>query len=380
MSVGTIWFSGYRSLQRVHLQLGRLNVVTGANGVGKSNLYRALCLLSRSVRGGLGRAIAEEGGMPSVLWAGPRMAGKPVRMKLGFTAADFGFNRPDGPADDADPGFSFELVLGLPRPPAGRFKLDPKVKEEFVWFGSTRKPSTTFLNRTEDIVEIGPGPREPDSLIQNLDDSESALSQVQQPELYPELMSIRREIGGWRFYHQFDTSPGSRLRIDQVSTFSPVLDDDGCNLAAALQTVWEIGDRERLDQTIAEAFPGCRLEIIERQSARLGIALTMPGLERRLEGQELSDGTFRFLCLTAALLTPRPPELLAINEPETSLHPDLLPALARLIVAASQYSQVWVTTHSEPLAELIGEQTNFKHIQLELRDGATVVNCLENNK
>ncbi|GGV31266.1 hypothetical protein GCM10010212_17960 [Paenarthrobacter nicotinovorans] len=70
---------------------------------------------------------------------------------------------------------------------------------------------------------------------------------------------------------------------------------------------------------------------------------------RPMKAAELSDGTLRFLLLTAALLTPRPPELMVLNEPETSLHVDLMPALAGLIVQASAYSQVIVVTHSEAL-------------------------------
>jgi predicted ATPase len=60
----------------------------------------------------------------------------------------------------------------------------------------------------------------------------------------------------------------------------------------------------------------------------------------------LSDGALRYLLLTAALLTPRPPTLLVLNEPETSLHPDLSPALARLIASASPHSQLIVVTHT----------------------------------
>ncbi|WP_425387819.1 AAA family ATPase [Edaphobacter aggregans] len=56
---------------------------------------------------------------------------------------------------------------------------------------------------------------------------------------------------------------------------------------------------------------------------------------RPLSAAELSDGTLRYLLWTAALLTPHPPALMVLNEPETSLHPDLLPALARLILAAA---------------------------------------------
>ena len=99
----------------------------------------------------------------------------------------------------------------------------------------------------------------------------------------------------------------------------------------------------------------------------------MPGLTRPLEATELSDGTLRYLCLLAVLMSPRPPTLLALNEPETSLHPDLLDGLAQLIVRVSRNSQLWVTTHSPRLAELIQRHSREPNIQLELVNGETRV-------
>ncbi|MDF3289635.1 AAA family ATPase [Streptomyces silvisoli] len=74
---------------------------------------------------------------------------------------------------------------------------------------------------------------------------------------------------------------------------------------------------------------------------------------RPLRAAELSDGTLRYLLLVAALLTPRPPELLVLNEPETSLHPELLPPLAHLITMAAAHSQVIVVSHSQPLTHAV---------------------------
>ena len=99
----------------------------------------------------------------------------------------------------------------------------------------------------------------------------------------------------------------------------------------------------------------------------------MPGLNRALDATELSDGTLRYLCLMAALMSPRPPTLLALNEPETSLHPDLLNGLARMIVRASKNSQLWITTHSSYLAESIERYSGEQSIKLELSNGETAV-------
>ena len=64
---------------------------------------------------------------------------------------------------------------------------------------------------------------------------------------------------------------------------------------------------------------------------------------------------------------------MALNEPETSLHPDLVDALARLIVKASKYTQLWITTHSEPLAKSIEKHSGIPRVLLGIVQGETVV-------
>ena len=92
---------------------------------------------------------------------------------------------------------------------------------------------------------------------------------------------------------------------------------------------------------------------------------------RPLQGAELSDGTLRFLFLAAALLTLQPPELMVLNEPETSLHPDLLPALGRLIIEYSKYNQIFVVSHAQSLVETLVTHDQCEHFQLEKTFGAT---------
>ena len=88
---------------------------------------------------------------------------------------------------------------------------------------------------------------------------------------------------------------------------------------------------------------------------------------------ELSDGTLRYLLLIAALLSPRPPSLMILNEPETSLHPDLLPPLARLIAQAAQRSQIVVVSHAVGLVSALAAMIEARQIVLEKQLGETVV-------
>ncbi len=159
-------------------------------------------------------------------------------------------------------------------------------------------------------------------------------------------------IRGWRFYDGFRADADAPARTPHVGTRTPVLADDGRDLAAALQTIRENGSGA-LDRAVADAFDGAILDVTV-EGGRFDVALHQPGMLRPLAGAEFSDGTLRYLLLVAALLTPDPPPLMVLNEPETSLHPDLLAPLARLVRAAAERSQVMVVSHSGGLVDELG--------------------------
>jgi predicted ATPase len=159
-------------------------------------------------------------------------------------------------------------------------------------------------------------------------------------------------VASWRFYDDFRTDAASPARAPQVGTWSPVLDHDGANLAPALQTVLESARADDLAAVVDLALPGTTVQVRDADGW-FSIELRQTGLLRPLSGGELSDGTLRFLLLAAALLSPSPPSLLVLNEPETSLHPEVLPAAADLIRRASERTQVVVVTHSAPLTEAL---------------------------
>ena len=367
MALTELQVQGYRSLRNIRLPLYQLNVVTGPNGSGKSNLYRALWLISQIADGGFARSLCREGGFLSALWAGPRTSAKPVRMTLGFRTEDL----------------QYELSCGFPQPSSSAFVFDPEIKEETIWHGAARKPSATLLHRKVGNTTIRDldGQRVEFPLL--LDSSELVLNQLREPHRYPELLALREEIRAWRFYHQFRTDEQSPLRSPRVGVRTPVLSHDGSDLAAALLTIEEIGDGAALHRAISSAFPGRELEIevsepnpTKKTPGVSEFVVTMSDeetLTRTLRAHELSDGTLKFLCLTAALLSPRPPALIALNEPEASLHPDLLEPLARLIVDASKSSQIWITTHSPVLVQHLQKLGKVLPIQLRLDRGETIL-------
>jgi predicted ATPase len=368
-----IHVSGYRSVRALRLKLKPINVLTGPNASGKSNLYNSVFLLAKAASGGLAQVIAEEGGMPSVLWAGARKSRsvgstrlEPARMSLGIKTETF----------------NYDLVCGLPKlqgpiPPSqfhSAFHLDPEVKEEHVWMETPNGLKVTFFKRDSRGVWILDSSERLTDYSGQLMPTESVLSQLREPHLYPELSALRSEMSRWRFYHHFRTDVDSPLRHPQVGVRTPVLSHDGRDLAAALQTINEIGQSEDLHEAIRQAFPGASLEIEhDEETGMFAVLMRMPGLKRPLRARELSDGTLRYLCLLAALLSPHPPALLALNEPETSLHPDLLEPLATQIVKASRNSQLWAVTHSARLAELVEKHSGEPPVRLQLVGGETRV-------
>lgn len=351
--ITTLAFAGYRSLRELHLAIGQLTVITGGNGTGKSNIYRALRLLVDAADGNLGRALAREGGMASARWAG---GDAPRKASTGGTRLSIGF---------ADNQIAYELRLGLPAP-GDPFPLDPEVKEESIRVAG--KPRTFLLDRRHHAVAVRDEEGRPQTFNAELDIYESVLSQLAEPHRFPVLSALRERIRRWRFYHQIRTDPDSPLRTPVVGARTPVLAHDGRDLAPALQTILVHGDGSALTDAIAEAFDGARL-VIEHPDGAFRISLAVHGLYRRLDAAELSDGQLRYLALLAALHSPRPPELLVLNEPETSLHPRMLAPLATQIADAARRSQVIVVSHAAPLVEAIGGT----RIELNKQDGATGV-------
>lgn len=334
-----IRIQNFRSVRDIELELGALNIVFGPNGCGKSNIYKAIHLLTASADGKFSGYISEEGGLENVMWSGrtAATARHPRRLQISCLTAEF----------------DYELQVGFPEklPYPTQFMLDPIVKEESIWLaGFSRRPSARVLQRKNQAAFLLDVNGEKNTFTDTIYENESIFGQLGEPHRFPEVSRVRETMRQWRFYHEFNISRHSALRHPTVGYRSPVLDSDGHNLAAA--------------------FPECAF-FCENENSRFSIKMRRNGVFRPLLAAEMSDGTLRFLCLAVALLSPRPPAFLAINEPENSLHRQMFPALARLIVEASRYSQIWLTSHSAELAALISSQAESRIYELENSDGET---------
>ncbi|MDR7275163.1 AAA family ATPase [Catenuloplanes atrovinosus] len=351
--IRTLAIEGYRSLRDLTVELGPLTVVTGANGSGKSSLYRALRLLAGAARNGTVAALAREGGLARTRWAGPPARSGPVAIRLGFSGDDYGY----------------AIDLGLPPPSrTSKFGNDPEIKREALWSGPLLRPSMLLADRDGPLISIRNGRGRLEPALEAVSPFDSMLSEYADAPL----IKLRERIRRWRFYDHLRTDADAPARRATIGTRTPILGHDGADLAAALRTIVEIGDHDALDAAIDAGFPGSRIEIaVDEEDGVMRLALRQPGLERPLGAAELSDGTLRYLLWAAALLTPRPPELLVLNEPETSLHPDLLGPLAGLIATAAARGQVVVVTHSAALTAALDADAHT--IELVKEEGETRV-------
>jgi predicted ATPase len=375
--IHTLAISGYRSIRDLAVPLGQLTVVTGANGAGKSSLYRALRLLADVAQGRVIQSIAAEGGLDSTLWAGPEsfshamktgeapvqgaIRKSPIALRMGFASDEF--------------GYAIDLGLGVPGGSA--FNRDPVVKAESLWIGDKLLPRNAMAERRGPSVRVRDDNGAWVQSTQQIPTTDSLVTYWSDPRSAPELSALRERLRAWRFYDHLSTDRSAPARRPQVGTFTPVLAADGSDLAAAVQTIREIGDAVALETAIEDAFPGSTINVASGEGGYFELEIRQHGLLRALKAAEVSDGTLRFLMLAVALLSPRSPALMVLNEPETSLHESLLPALGRLILQAANKTQIVVVSHAAALVSTLGDADGTLRIVLEKRLGETIAPGIE---
>lgn len=316
------------------LELRALNVLIGPNGSGKSNLLDALGLLRaapRRLSAGL------TGSASDWIWKGNpgatahldvvvRNKGvkKPLRYALDFRVDSHGLNLVDERVADAvsatgaaEPYFYFGYDKG-------RAMLNVK--------GATRQ-----LKREE--VEA----------------NASILAQRKDPDQYPEITYLVNAFEQMRFYREWTFGRNAPVRdsrkTDERNDF---LVEDSTNLGLMLNKLRRNSEaKKQLLSLLNELYAGITDFDVLIEAGSVQVFLeegTYP-----MPATRLSDGTLRYLCLLAILLHPTPPPLIFLEEPELGLHPDAVLAIGKLIKQASERTQLIVTTHSDILVDVLGE-------------------------
>lgn len=359
MRPSDIAISNYRSIRRLFMPIQPLSVFVGENGVGKSNLYKSLSLLRDAATGRITRTIADEGGLNSVCWSGLRRRGEDGRLRL---SARFDHVK-------------YAIELGHPGPLEAAFPGEPMIKSERIE-AIHGKRKVLMMERTNSHVSVrgesGAWSEHKNAVLP----SETALADFVDGKACPEIDLIRNALQSWRFYHDFRTDPASPIRKPCLAITTPSLSADGSDLAAALATLSAIRqDAADLQDAIEDAFPGAELRAWA-ENGRCEFELQQADVPRPFKAHELSDGTLKYICLLAVFMGYRLPPFIVLNEPETSLHPSLLAALARLIAKASRRADIWIVTHSEPLMEALRSESSVPLRRVIKANGATTIEGL----
>ncbi len=371
MGVRYLHVQGYRSLKDVVWEPGALNVIIGPNGSGKSNLLRSLELLSISARGGLGKLVRRSGGLLAVLWDG---AAEGIRFALNA-----------GILKTHDDSLSYLLEMA----PVG-LGVSYRIEKEALMFDPETTSSeqwpwpleSALLDRSSSRATIlNEGESQRVELVGALRDEETVLSQLAGPfERNLVVGTFGAVLADWYIYHDIRVDTEAPLRLPAIARTETKLDGDGQNLIPVLHTLYT-GERDfkkDVDAAMRAAFGDDYDELVFPPAAdqRVQLRVRWKSLRREQSAADLSDGTLRFLFLIAALASPMPPNLIAIDEPETGLHPSMLPIVAEYAVDASRRTQVILTTHSPQFLDAFGETKPLTTVA-KWSDGQTVLKTLD---
>ena len=357
---------GFRSLKHVIWKPDRLNVVIGPNGSGKSNLLRVLELLTTAGKEGLGKHIQREGGIAPLLWDG-RANGLHFRTKM---------SPADPSRDETRDSLTYDLTLDrIGQSSSYRVGSELLGNYHKVETGERSQPFKMLERVPQRAVIFDENERALVTISERLDEEETLLSVAASPVTNNQFIEeFQRRYANWRIYEDIYTDRASAMRQATVARNETLVDSDGQNLIAVLHTLYT-ADRDfknEVNTAMRSAFGDDFEELIFPPAAdqRVQLRVRWRSLKREQSAADLSDGTLRFLFLLAVLANPSPPSLIAIDEPETGLHPSMLPIVAEYACDAAERTQVILTTHSPEFLDAFRETIPSTTVA-EWKDGET---------
>jgi predicted ATPase len=313
-------------------------VIIGPNGSGKSNLLRFLELIAVSAQGRLGKYIQSSGGMSPIVWDG-------VASSIKFTME----TTPEG-GDLGPEHYELELTrLGS----GSSYKVEKELLiNSYKSRKGVKKRPFKFLERIAKAAFVfDEGEHKFTTPEEFVADEESLLSIASGPFINNHFIpSFQKGLASIAVYHDLHTNKDASVRQSAISRMEKRVDPDGQNLISVLHTLYT-GDRDfknDINSAMQAAFGDDFEELVFPPEAdqRIQMRIRWKSLKREQSAAELSDGTLRFLFLLTVLASPTPAPIIAIDEPETGLHPSMLPLVAEYAIDASTRSQVILTTHS----------------------------------
>lgn len=375
MRILQLQIEGYRSLKEVTWCPGDLNVVIGPNGGGKSNLLGALEMLSRAARGRLGKYVQSQGGIEPLLWDG---RAERIRFRISTS--------PLPPHDD---GCALALSYELALEPMGLFGAYWIAYELLGSFpkqdqGSTDQPRKLLERDPRHAAIFSMESKKFEAPQDSVPPDEPLLAAAGGPFAANDYAALFGDaIAGWGIYQDFHTNREAVVRQPALTRAETYVQPDGQNLIPVLHTLYT-GDRvfeQELNTAMRSAFGDDFDKIVFPPAAdqRIQLRLRWKSLQREQSAADLSDGTLRFLYLLAILGNPKPPALIAIDEPETGLHPSMLPIVAEYARDAATRTQVILTTHSADFLDAFRQEPPTT-TAVEWRDGETRLRVLSGDR
>jgi len=339
MKITRLDIEGFRSLRKVSWSPGDLNLIIGPNGSGKSNLLRFLNLISISSQGRLGEHIQRMGGMDPIVWDGSA------------DCISFALNTTPEGGELGPERYELEIArLGL----GSSYKIKKEsLINSFKLKQGTEKNPFKFLERfgRNSAVIFDETQRGWSSSEEFIKDEESLLSLASGPFVNNHFIPpFQRGLASIAVYHDLCTHQDAAIRLPAIARMEKRVDPDGQNLISVLHTLYT-GDRDfkkDIDSAMRAAFGDDFEELVFPPAAdqRIQMRIRWKSLKREQSAADLSDGTLRFLFLLTVLASPSPAPIIAIDEPETGLHPSMLSIVAEYAADAASRSQVILTTHS----------------------------------
>ncbi len=332
--VNKIRISGFRRLRNIEIEMRPLMVLIGANGVGKSSILDSISLLSASAAGKLNKTLNKLGGIVDIGTRGQAKA-------LAFEA-------------EMDcPGYQ-PLNYHLKVEAQGQGYCIPFERLSQEREGPYNPPFIHIESMYDDIQYYEIDNRRLVRPEWEHNPLESSLSQV--PKMFKQPEELRRTLSSVTKYHVLDVGPRAPVKLPQQMKPALLPGADGEDLVPFLYNLRE-SDRDRyeaIEDVLTAAFPGFEnLSFPSAAAGMLSLAWKDEHFRDPLYVHQLSEGTLRFLWLVALLQSPNLTTVTMIDEPEVSLHPELLSMLADLLREAAQRTQIIVATHSDRLIRFL---------------------------